>query len=132
VVDGVPGVAGAVTDGCADGGTEPADEGFSVSPHAASEVATAIASKQLLTSRDIFRIGQVLHAAGTGGNATGTCVARRLMLHELSRTRRRRSMDAASFKTGGTALTISAVATTFDEGREQGGYCPQPSAGRPT
>jgi hypothetical protein len=132
VVDGVPGVAGAVTEGGPDGGTEPADEGFSVSLQAAAEVATAIASKQLLTSRDVFRIGQVLHAAGTGGNAAAAYVTHRLMFRERSRSQRRRSMDATSFKAGRTALTGAAVATTFDGGCEQGGYCPQPTAGRPT
>jgi hypothetical protein len=128
----VPGVGGAVTEDGPDGGTEPSEDGFEVSLQAASEVVTAIASKQLLTSRDVFRIGQVLHAAGTGGNAAATYVTHRLMFRERSRVQRRRPMDATSFKAGRTALTISAVATTFDGGRAQGGYCAQPSAGRPT
>jgi hypothetical protein len=132
VDDGVPGVAGALTDGGPDGGTEPAEDGFSVSLQAASEVVTAIASKQLLTSRDVFRIGQVLHAAGTGGNAAATHVTHRLMFRERSRCQRRHPVDATSFKGGRTALTAGAAATTFDGGCEQVGYCPQPSAVRPT
>jgi hypothetical protein len=72
VADGVPGVAGAVADDGPDGGTESAVAGFPVSPHAAAAVTTAIASKQLLTSRDVFRIGQVLHGGRNRRKCRGT------------------------------------------------------------